>query len=61
METLNYQQLLADIYEENAKNLLVHQNEYEDDDQVDENEEHDYEKRELPEPEGFQKFAGDRG
>lgn len=61
METLNYQKLLADIYEENAKNLLVHQNEYEEEEGVDENEEHDYEKRELPEPEGFQKFAGDRG
>lgn len=60
METVTYQQLLAEIYEETSKDLLVHHNEYEDE-EIDENEEHDYEKRELPEPEGFKKFAGDRG
>jgi hypothetical protein len=60
METASYQQLLAEVYEENAKNLLVHPNEYEDE-HVDEHEEHEYESHELPEPEGFQKFAGDRG
>jgi hypothetical protein len=60
METVTYQQLLADVYEESAKDLLVHHNEYEDEG-VDENEEQDYETNEVPEPEAFQKFAGDRG
>jgi hypothetical protein len=60
METLTYQQLLADAYEENAKNLLVDQHDYEEED-VDENEEHDYAKHELPNPEEFRKFGGDRG
>jgi hypothetical protein len=61
METVTYQQLLAEVYEETAKDLLVHHNEYEDEEGVDENEEQDYEKHELPEQEGFKKFAGDRG
>ena len=61
MEAVTYQQLLAEAYEENAKNLLVHHNEYEEEEGVDENEDQDYEKHELPEPEGFKKFAGDRG
>lgn len=60
MEAVTYQQLLAEVYDESAKDLLVHHNEYEEE-SVDENEEHDYEKHELPEPEAFQKFAGDRG
>lgn len=61
MEQLTYQQLLAEAYEDTARNLLVHQNEYEDDEQVDEHENHDYEKQELESPEEFQKFHGDRG
>jgi hypothetical protein len=61
MEQLTYQQILAEQYEENARNLLVHQNEYEDDDQVEDHERHDYEKHELENPEEFNKFHGDRG
>jgi hypothetical protein len=61
MEQPTYQQLLAEAYEDTARNLLVHQNEYEDDDQVEEHETRDYEKQELESPEEFQKFHGDRG
>lgn len=61
MEQVSYQQLLAEAYEDTARNLLVHQNEYEDDDQVEDHERHDYEKHELESPEEFQKFHGDRG
>lgn len=61
MEQLSYQQLLAEAYEDTARNLLVHQNEYENDEQVEEHENHDYEKHELESPEEFQKFHGDRG
>jgi len=60
MEQLSYHQILADVYEENSKNLLVQHQDYEDED-VDENEEHDYETHELPNPEEFRKFAGNRG
>lgn len=60
METPTYQQLLAEIYEENSKNLLVHHNEYEDE-EVDEHETQDYEKHELENPDEFNKFHGDRG
>jgi len=61
MEQLTYQQLLAEAYEDTARNILVHQNEYEDDEQVDEHEDRDYDKHELESPEEFQKFHGDRG
>ena len=57
---LTYQQVLADIYEENAKNVLVHQTEYDDEDQPP-YEDHDYDANELPDPDEFKKFAGDRG
>lgn len=56
---LTYQQILADIYEDNARNLLVHPNEYEDEEQ-DAYEEHDYEANSLPDKEEFNKFHGDR-
>ncbi len=52
MDVPSYQQLLAEQYEENARNLLVFQKEYEDDD-VDDHERHDYTNKELPEPELF--------
>lgn len=61
MEQLSYHQLLAEAYEENARNLLVHPNEYEEDDQVEDHEQHDYEKHELDNPEEFNQFHGDRG
>lgn len=56
MEALTYQQLLAETYEETSKNLLVHPNEYEDED-VDEHEDHDYEIHDLPDKEEFNKFS----
>lgn len=60
METATYQQLLAEVYDENSKDLLVHHNEY-NEENVDENENEDYDQHELPNPEDFNKFAGDRG
>ncbi len=56
MDVPSYQQLLAEQYEENARNLLVHQQDYEEDD-VDEHEDHDYSNRELEDKEAFNKFA----
>lgn len=56
MEQLTYHQILAEAYEENARNLLVHPNEYEDNEQVEEHEYHDYDKQELESPEEFNKF-----
>jgi hypothetical protein len=56
MEQLTYQQILAETYEENSRNLLVHQNEYEDDDQVDEHENKDYDNQELESPEEFNRI-----
>jgi hypothetical protein len=53
MEQLTYQKILAETYEENSRNLLVHQNEYEDDDQVEEHEQQDYDDRELEDQEEF--------
>lgn len=60
MEQLSYHQILADVYEENSKNLLLQHQDYEGED-VDENEEQDYDNNELPNPEEFRKFAGNRG
>lgn len=59
MEPTEYHQILAEQYEENSRNLLVYQREYEEDD-VDEHEDHDYEKQDLPDKEDFNKFAGNR-
>lgn len=56
MEQLTYQQILAQAYEENARNLLVHQNEYEDDDQVEDHESRNYDTQELENPEEFNRF-----
>lgn len=56
MERLTYQQLLAETYEETSKNVLVHQNEYEDDDQVEDHESHNYESHDLPDKELFNTF-----
>jgi hypothetical protein len=61
MDTATYQQILAEVYEESAKDLLVQHNEYDEEEGVDENEDQEYDTRELPDPEAFQKFAGDRG
>jgi hypothetical protein len=56
---LNYQQVLAEVYEENAKNVLVHQTEYDDENQP-AYEEYDYDDNDLPDKEDFNKFPGDR-
>ncbi len=55
---LNYQQILAEVYDENAKNILVDQNEYEDEE--DAYEEFDYSEHDLEDKEDFNKFHGDR-
>lgn len=56
---LNYQQILAEVYEDNARNLLVHPNEYSDEEE-DAYENHDYEVNSLPDKEEFNKHHGDR-
>jgi hypothetical protein len=62
MNVPTYHQLLAEQYEENAKNLLVFQKEYENEDgDVDHHARHEYENQELEEPETFNQFHGDRG
>ena len=62
MNVPTYHQLLAEQYEENAKNLLVYQKEYENEDgDVDRHARHDYENHELEEPDEFNQFHGDRG
>uniref|UniRef100_A0A6C0JLP5 Uncharacterized protein n=1 Tax=viral metagenome TaxID=1070528 RepID=A0A6C0JLP5_9ZZZZ len=55
-----YQQLLAEVYDENAKNVLIHQQEYDDQDQPP-YERYDYSDNELDDKEEFNKFGGDRG
>jgi hypothetical protein len=55
-----YQQILAEVYDENAKNVLVHQREYDDEDQPP-YEKFDYSDNELDDKEEFNKFHGDRG
>jgi hypothetical protein len=55
-----YQQLLAEVYDENAKNVLIHQTEYDDENQPG-YEEFDYSDNELDDKEAFNKFHGDRG
>lgn len=60
MEPITYQQLLAEVYDENAKNVLVHQAEYDDERQPG-YEEYDYSDNELDDKEAFNKFHGDRG
>lgn len=56
---LTYQQVLAEVYDDASKNILVHQTEYDGEDKP-AYEEYDYEENELPEPEEFNKFHGDR-
>jgi len=55
-----YQQILAEVYDENAKNVLVHQTEYDDEEQPP-YEKYDYSDNEVDDKEEFNKFAGDRG
>jgi hypothetical protein len=56
---LTYQQVLAEVYEETSKNILVHQTEYDGEDKP-AYEEYDYEANDLPDPEEFNTFHGDR-
>lgn len=60
MDLITYQQLLAEVYEDNAKNLLVQHNEDVEDEERDPYEEHDYDVNSLPDKEEFNKFHGDR-
>jgi hypothetical protein len=55
-----YQELLAEVFEENAKNVLVYQQEFEHDD-AEPYEEEDYSENELEDREEFNKFPGARG
>lgn len=56
---ITYQQILAEQYEENAKDLLVFQKEYEED-ELEEYNTGKHEKNELEDKEAFNKFHGDR-
>lgn len=56
---LTYQQVLAEVFEEASRNVLVLQREYDDEDKPP-YEEYDYDNNELPDPEDFNKFHGDR-
>ena len=64
MDVPTYQELLAEQYEDNAKNLLVFQKQYEnaDDEEgdVDYNEEQDYSRYQLEDPDKFNQFLGNR-
>jgi len=55
-----YQELLAEVFEENAKNVLVYQQEYENED-AEPYEEEDYSDNELEDKDEFNKFPGARG
>jgi hypothetical protein len=55
---LTYHQILAEVYDENAKDVLVLHNEYEESEEA--YEDKDYSENELSEPEEFNKFAGNR-
>jgi hypothetical protein len=62
MNVPTYHQLLAEQYEENAKNLLVFQKQYENEDgDVDYHSRKNYEDHELEEPELFNQPHEDRG
>lgn len=51
---LNYQQILAEVYEDTARNTLVYQNEYSDEEQ-EAYEKYDYEVNDLPDKDEFNK------
>jgi hypothetical protein len=55
-----YQELLAEVFEENAKNVLVYQQEFENDD-AEPYEDEDYSDNELEDKDEFNKFHGNRG
>jgi hypothetical protein len=55
-----YQELLAEVFEENAKNVLVYQQEFENKD-AEPYEDEDYSDNELEDKDEFNKFHGNRG
>lgn len=57
---LTYQQVLADVYEEHATDILVYENINVDDVDRDPYEKYDYEANEIQNPEEYKKFQGDR-
>ena len=59
MDKITYQQVLADMYEETAKNVLIDETEYEEE-QVPARDTTRQEVPELENPEEFQKFHGSR-
>jgi hypothetical protein len=57
-----YQELMAEVYEETAKTVLIHHTEFdEDEEEAAPYEEEDYTNKEIEEREEFNKFAGARG
>jgi len=59
-QTPTYQELLAEVFEENAKNTLVYQQEFEDD-EAHPYQDEDYSEEELEDKDEFNKFHGNRG
>lgn len=57
----NYQELLAETYSENAKNLLVDFEDYDENQHLDGYEEREYSNYKVPDPDKFNQFQGDRG
>lgn len=59
---MNYQQILAETYQESA-GAQEHHSENEDDYEpdVDGHAEHDYDTKEIPDPDAFKRFGGNRG
>ena len=55
-----YQELLAEVYEENAKSNLVYQQEFENED-AEPYEDEDYSDKDLEDKDEFNKFHGNRG
>ena len=51
-----YQELLAEVFEENAKNVLVYQQEFENED-AEPYEEDDYSDKDLEDKDQFNKFS----
>lgn len=57
----NYQELLAETYQENAKNLLVEYEDYDENQHIEGYAEDEYSNYKVPDPDKFNQFQGDRG
>lgn len=57
----NYQEILAETYQESAKNLLVDFEDYDENQQIDGYAEEEYSNYKVSDPERFNQFQGDRG